>query len=134
MDNIASSARSLSAGDDYPQLLAQLQDCQLVHRRMCTSMRQALPASCWSDKLCVEPQAQPNSSAPMLTSSGPFKHAFELLCNCILANSVDIVGALLPNVTCQRTLEAARSPVQRLLEAFLRCASATTHLLTPALP
>jgi hypothetical protein len=57
-----------------------------------------------------------------LTQTPVFMHAFDMVCNCLLAGSVDVVTALLPEVHDVPTFLDARPSVQRLLESFLRYA------------
>ena len=47
-------------------------------------------------------------------------HAFDMVCNSLLAGSVDIVTALLPHVRDVAAFLEAWPSVQRLLESFLR--------------
>ena len=110
-------AHALPATDELPQVLAQLQSCSFTKQLPCSSLHSALPASCWSMRLCAE--ISPISGSPMLSQTPPFQHAFELLCSCILASSVDVIASLLPSVTDEPSLRQARGTVQTVLEEFL---------------
>lgn len=57
-------------------------------------------------------------------------HAFDILCNAILASSVDIVVAVLPQVQDVHSFISARPGIQNLLESFLRCASHSPRFVT----
>lgn len=109
-----------------PHVLAQLQCCSLDRQPRCTSVWSHLPAQCWSDRLCVE-QRSASSAPAVLTQTEPFKHAFELLCNCVLPGSVDVLCALLPHVTDVAALQRARKPTQRMLESLFMCAPHRTE-------
>lgn len=57
-----------------------------------------------------------------LTQAPVFMHAFDMVCNSLLAGSVDIVTALLPHVRDVSGFLEARPSVQMLLESFLKYA------------
>ena len=90
----------------------------------CTSFDHPVspPSLCWSYRLCRE--AHSTTTAP-LTAAPVFSHAFDILCNVILASSVDVVVAVLPQVQDVHSFMVARPGIQNLLELFLRCASSS---------
>jgi hypothetical protein len=107
-------ARSLSASG-LPQIVAQLRAWGVGPQAACTSYSQPVPCVCWSKKLCVE------EDVPFaLTRSGVFEQAFDIFCSCLLTNSVDVLCALLPEVTDISTLLHARPSVHDLLQKFFR--------------
>eukprot|EP00892_Ulva_mutabilis_P003342 jgi/Ulvmu1/137/UM001_0141.1 len=130
-----SPTRSLASHFSLPQLLAQLRVFTVGTQAACTSFDHPVspPSLCWSYRLCRE--ASSTAAAP-LTASPVFMHAFDILCNSILASSVDVVVAVLPQVQDVHSFLVACPGIQSLLESFLRgerpltweCAS-PSHLL-----
>lgn len=124
-----SPTRTLASHFTLPQLLAQLRVFTVGTQEACISFDHPIspPSLCWSYRLCTEvysPSSYPLTAAPV------FMHAFDILCNAILASSVDIVVAVLPQVQDVHSFMAARPGIQNLLESFLRYASITTPILT----
>lgn len=113
------------AGSSLSRILAQLQLCSLQQQAACTSVQMPLPVNPWSVALCSENVARRANRVATLTGTEPFKHAFELLCNCFAVHSTDIVCALMPQVTNSEELLKARPKAQAALEAFLMYASQT---------
>lgn len=108
-------AHALPLTEDLPEVLAQLRSCSFQQQLPCS-----VPATCWSTRLCVEGEAHMHGAR--LTRTQPFQHAFELLCSCLLASSVDVVCSMLPRVADAASLQQARGSVQVVLEELLTCA------------
>jgi hypothetical protein len=115
----------LSPSESVPHVLVLLRSCRLGQQPACMSIRSPLPLYTWSQRVCSEDTAHCLGMVP-LTSTGPFKHAFELLCSCLLARSVDVICAVLPGVLDSQAVVQARMSVQQLLEEFLTCAALVT--------
>ena len=113
-------AHALPLTEDLPEVLAQLHSCSFQQQLPCSSLHNAVPANCWSTRLCIEGEAHMHGAR--LTRTQPFQHAFELLCSCLLASSVDVVCSTLPRVADAASLRQARGSVQVVLEELLTCA------------
>lgn len=116
----SSPSRSLASHVSLPQVLASLRVFTVGAQAACVSFDQPVSSMCWSSRLCVEAGS---ADARGLTHAPVFMHAFDMVCNSLLAGSVDIVTALLPQVHDVPGFLEARPSVQRLLESFLRCAT-----------